>query len=36
MLDGLISVEQARRDYGVAVDAAGRLDLAETARLRGG
>jgi N-methylhydantoinase B len=35
VLDGLISAEQARSDYGVAIDGAGRLDLAETARLRG-
>ncbi|MGB6538958.1 MAG: hydantoinase B/oxoprolinase family protein [Xanthobacteraceae bacterium] len=34
VLDGLISAEEARRDYGVAVDAAGKLDLAETERLR--
>jgi N-methylhydantoinase B/oxoprolinase/acetone carboxylase alpha subunit len=34
VLDGLINVEQARRDYGVAFDAAGHVDLAETERLR--
>ncbi len=34
LLDGLISMEQARRDYGVAIDADGCIDLAETARLR--
>jgi len=34
VLDGLISAEEARRDYGVAVDVQGRLDPAETARLR--
>jgi len=34
MLDGLISVEEARRDYGVAIDASGQLDRAETERLR--
>jgi N-methylhydantoinase B len=34
VLDGLISAEEARLDYGVAIDAAGRLDLAETDRLR--
>jgi N-methylhydantoinase B len=34
VLDGLITAEAARRDYGVAIDAAGRLDLAETTRLR--
>jgi hypothetical protein len=33
VLDGLISAEEARRDYGV-VDAQGRLDRAETERLR--
>jgi N-methylhydantoinase B len=36
VLDGLINADQARRDYGVAVDAAGHVDLAETARLRRG
>ncbi len=35
VLDGLITAEDARRDYGVAIDAHGQLDLAETARLRG-
>ncbi|HVM78909.1 MAG TPA: hydantoinase B/oxoprolinase family protein [Stellaceae bacterium] len=34
VLDGLITREEARRDYGVALDAHGRLDAAETARLR--
>ena len=34
VLDGIITREEARRDYGVAVDAQGRLDLAETAKLR--
>jgi N-methylhydantoinase B len=34
LADGLISAEQAKRDYGVAVDNAGRLDLAGTERLR--
>ncbi len=34
VLDGLITAAEARRDYGVAIDAAGRLDLAETVRLR--
>jgi N-methylhydantoinase B len=34
VLDGLITAEEARRDYGVAINAAGQLDLAETARLR--
>jgi N-methylhydantoinase B len=32
--DGLISTEEARRDYGVAIDAQGEIDRAETARLR--
>jgi N-methylhydantoinase B len=34
VLDGLITAEEARRDYGVAIDARGRLDLIETERLR--
>jgi len=34
VLDGLVTREEARRDYGVALDAQSRLDLAETARLR--
>ena len=34
VLDGLITAEEARRDYGVAIDAQGRIDLAETERLR--
>ena len=34
VLDGLITAEEARRDYGVAIDAQGRLDLIETERLR--
>jgi N-methylhydantoinase B len=34
VLDGLITAEEARRDYGVAVDK-GRLDLAQTKKLRG-
>ena len=34
VLDGLITAAEARHDYGVAIDAAGRLDLAETERLR--
>lgn len=33
--DGLIDSEAARKAYGVAVDAAGRIDGAATARLRG-
>jgi N-methylhydantoinase B len=32
--DGLITAEEARRDYGVAIDAQGRLDVAATALLR--
>jgi N-methylhydantoinase B len=34
VLDGLITAEEARRDYGVAIDAQGQLDRAETERLR--
>ena len=34
VLDGLITADEARRDYGVAIDWQGRLDLAETDRLR--
>jgi N-methylhydantoinase B len=34
VLDGLISAEEAKRDYGVAVDAHGEIDAAATARLR--
>ncbi|HTS94716.1 MAG TPA: hydantoinase B/oxoprolinase family protein [Stellaceae bacterium] len=34
VLDGLVTREEARRDYGVALDAQSRLDLVETARLR--
>jgi hypothetical protein len=34
VLDGLITVEQARRDYGVAIDAAGEIEVAATGRLR--
>jgi hypothetical protein len=34
VLDDLISAPEARRDYGVAIDADGRLDRAETGRLR--
>jgi N-methylhydantoinase B len=34
VLDGLITAEQARRDYGVAIDANGAIDVAATARLR--
>ena len=34
VLDGLITTEEARRDYGVATDAQGRFDPVETERLR--
>ena len=34
VLDGLVSVEQARDAYGVAFTVDGALDTAETARLR--
>jgi N-methylhydantoinase B len=34
VLDSLITAEQARRDYGVAIDADGEIDRAETKRLR--
>ncbi|MGH6664957.1 MAG: hydantoinase B/oxoprolinase family protein [Pseudolabrys sp.] len=34
VLDGMITAEEARRDYAVAIDAQGRIDQAETARLR--
>ena len=34
VLDGLVSVDQAREVYGVACTADGALDVAETARLR--
>jgi N-methylhydantoinase B len=34
VLDGLMTADEARRDYGVAIDAQARLDVAETARLR--
>src|SRR5262249_52737209 len=34
--DGFITVEAARRDYGVVIDVDGRLDLAATERLRNG
>jgi N-methylhydantoinase B len=34
VLDGLIKAEEARRDYGVAIDANGVIDVAATARLR--
>jgi len=34
--DGFITAQDARRDYGVVVDADGRLDSAGTERLRNG
>jgi N-methylhydantoinase B len=34
VLDGLITPEQARRDYGVAIDASGEIDRVETERLK--
>jgi len=34
VLDGLITAEQAYRDYGVAIDAGGAIDVAATERLR--
>jgi N-methylhydantoinase B len=34
VLDGLITVEEAERDYGVVIDARGQIDAAATARLR--
>ena len=34
VLDGLITAEEARRDYGVVVDARGRLDIDATERAR--
>jgi N-methylhydantoinase B len=36
VLDGLISAEEAQRDYGVAIDTSGEIDPAATARLRQG
>jgi N-methylhydantoinase B len=32
--DGLISADEAHRDYGVVIDARGEIDLAATARIR--
>jgi N-methylhydantoinase B len=32
--DGLITAEDARRDYDVAIDRNGEIDVAETERLR--
>jgi N-methylhydantoinase B len=34
VLDGLITAEEARRDYAVIIDARGDIDLAETAHMR--
>ena len=34
VLDGLITAEAARRDYGVAISADGEIDVAETERIR--
>jgi N-methylhydantoinase B len=34
VLDGLITADEALRDYGVAIDASGEIDQAETTRLR--
>lgn len=34
MLDGYVTVERARLDHGVALDATGAVDEAETERLR--
>ena len=34
VLDGLITADEARSDYGVVIDTRGEIDLAETARLR--
>jgi len=34
VLDGVISVETARRDYGVVISAKGIVDAAATAKLR--
>jgi N-methylhydantoinase B len=34
VLDGLISADEAWRDYGVAIDAGGVIDHDETMRLR--
>lgn len=33
VLDGLITAEESRRDYGVVINARGEMDLAATARL---
>jgi N-methylhydantoinase B len=34
VLDGLITAAEARRDYGVVINAQGLIDLAETGRIR--
>lgn len=34
VLDGLMTADEARRDYGVVIDEQSRLDVAATARLR--
>jgi N-methylhydantoinase B len=34
VLDGLITTDEARRDYGVVIDARGEIDRGETARIR--
>jgi hypothetical protein len=34
VLDGLITAGEARRDYGVVIDACGEINFGETARLR--
>jgi N-methylhydantoinase B len=34
VLDGLITADEARTDYGVAIDVRGEINLAETARIR--
>jgi hypothetical protein len=34
VLDGLITSEEAQHNYGVVIDAQGRLDIAKTKRLR--
>jgi hypothetical protein len=33
LLDGMITAEEARRDYGEVIAARGEVDLAETARV---
>ena len=34
VIDGLISADEARRDYGVVLDVCGDVDTAETVRIR--